>query len=165
MKYGQVHRLLDASEERGTDRLILLALVARTDDKGECWPSRKLLAHDCRLSEATIKRRVKRLVASGAITTLDPGHPDNPNRSRLYRVNLGGSQLCTPSRVTAMTPEQERNQAEPFYMPETERTRKLKEWTENELQWRAKANAERGPARRAAMLAQLPEIPSHKKKS
>ncbi|MCH4271782.1 MAG: helix-turn-helix domain-containing protein, partial [Kerstersia gyiorum] len=47
------------------EKLILLVLVKMTDSKGGCFPSIRLLAEQCCVSERTVQRTLKRFEANG----------------------------------------------------------------------------------------------------
>jgi len=51
----------------GNDLLVMLALADQADDNGRCWPSISYLASKTRLSESTVKRRIKAIAAAGLI--------------------------------------------------------------------------------------------------
>jgi hypothetical protein len=68
--------------------LVYQALLSRADKSRRAWPSKSLLASDSRLSEATVKRTIPRLVSRGLITTVVRPRGDGTNMSNLYHVTV-----------------------------------------------------------------------------
>ena len=61
-------RVLKFSTAKGTDRLVLLAIASHAYPDGTgAWPSRRTIAAEARVSEATVKRAVKRIEALGEL--------------------------------------------------------------------------------------------------
>lgn len=53
------------------DKLVLLALANRANDRAECWPSMKAIAIDCGMSRHTVLRSIARLKKLGLISFED----------------------------------------------------------------------------------------------
>lgn len=69
MSIQHVGRVLDARDPRlsGSRKLVLIALANRTDEKGRCWPSQKLLADECGISIRALADHLKGLQEGGFI--------------------------------------------------------------------------------------------------
>lgn len=72
----------------GNELLLYLAMLSRADKKGICYPSVSLLAREARMSESTVRRTRKRLVAKGLVTVTRRRIGDSRNDSNLYQVAL-----------------------------------------------------------------------------
>ncbi|MCO7635616.1 helix-turn-helix domain-containing protein [Pseudomonas sp. S 311-6] len=117
------------------EKLILLALVEKTDSKGGCFPSIRLLAEQCCVSERTVQRTLKRFEANGWLKiearwrdknagqtsngyqlliepsenkpTENASHsPDNLSPSPRQIVRGGVTQLCHPPGDIAVSPHE-----------------------------------------------------------
>lgn len=72
----------------GNEVLVLMALWSRANKQREAWPSKRQLATDSHLSEATVKRTVPMLQDRGLIATQVRPRGDGTNMSNLYAVPL-----------------------------------------------------------------------------
>lgn len=87
----------DHSQAEGTDRLVLLAISDSADHDGSnAWPSVSTIAQKARISERTVQRSIRSLVALGELLVEDQagGHAGvradrRPNR---YRVVMAPAQ-------------------------------------------------------------------------
>ena len=91
MTHSDTMHLLATARSTGPARAVLLALVARSNNAGQCHPGTDCLARDAGLSRrATIDAR-RRLVALGEITTaramVNTDH--GPQLGTLYTVQRG----------------------------------------------------------------------------
>lgn len=86
--------VLDNSQTRGFDRLVMIALANRVNgerDDGECWPAQRTIAHDAGMSAGTVAEAVARIAAK---------HPDElviieaggPRKSTRYRLPFASNQ-------------------------------------------------------------------------
>ena len=86
--------VIEHSQHSGTELLTLLMLANHAGtERWEAWPSVRLLARECRMSERQIQRNLRRLEAAGEVRFIRGG---GRNGTNLYQV-LG---------VTAMTGRQ-----------------------------------------------------------
>lgn len=72
----------------GNEVLVLMALWSRANKHREAWPSRRQLATDSHMSEATVKRTVSMLQDRGLTTIQVRPRGDGTNLSNLYAVPL-----------------------------------------------------------------------------
>ncbi len=79
MSLEAMNHVLAHSDQRGTDRLILLLVAHHANADGKAWPSYDLLAHEARLSRRHVVRIIKRLVQVGE---LEKGA--GPRRTNIY---------------------------------------------------------------------------------
>lgn len=71
-------------------KMVLLMLANRTNqDTGRCDPSHKLLAEDCGLSLASVKRAISELEKGGLLEVIHRTH-EGVNLPNQYRLNLRG---------------------------------------------------------------------------
>lgn len=84
MSIQAVSWVLEHSEARGLARLVLIALANHADDRRECWPSSNALAHEARVSRATVFRALDELVALGEVEKVENGSARG--RANRYRI-------------------------------------------------------------------------------
>lgn len=72
----------------GNEVLVLVALWSRANKQREAWPSKRQLASDSHVSEATVKRTVPMLQDRGLIAIQVRPRGDGTNLSNLYAVPL-----------------------------------------------------------------------------
>lgn len=80
MSIQAVGWVLDNSQTRGFDRLVMIALANRVNgqrDDGEVWPSMRTIAHDAGMSAATVAAAVRRIAVKypGELEVTAPGGP------------------------------------------------------------------------------------------
>lgn len=89
---GAVQSLAWAMSIRGLDASsfrVLIALVNRANhNTGECFPSHRLIAEDCEMSVATVKRVQDRLVGRGVITVHQQTRDNGSKTSNRYRLAI-----------------------------------------------------------------------------
>lgn len=82
------HWVIRETDLTPNEMSLYMALRSRADKYGRCFPSTALLSRDTRMSESTVKRTRKILVAKG-ILQIEHRRGDGPrNASNLYRVAL-----------------------------------------------------------------------------
>jgi len=57
-----------AQDLPGMEKLVLLALANRADDRGDCWPSMSTIAKDAGICRATVIRMVGKIERRGLIS-------------------------------------------------------------------------------------------------
>lgn len=57
-----------AQELPGMEKLVLLALANRADDRGDCWPSMSTIAKDAGVCRATVIRMVGKIERKGLVS-------------------------------------------------------------------------------------------------
>lgn len=72
----------------GNELLVLIALWSRVNQQRVSWPSKRQLAADSHLSEATVKRALPMLESRGLITMQVRPRGDGTNASNLYHLPL-----------------------------------------------------------------------------
>ena len=97
----------------GNALLVLIALAARENRAGECWPSHATLAAEARMSEKSVRRALDELRDAGHVSWERRHREDGGKSSNHYRVHVRhgapseipgqGSLLPTPS-VTGTDP-------------------------------------------------------------
>jgi hypothetical protein len=76
------------SDLSGNEILVLLALMTRTDETGECFPGTKLLAKESRTSETTVRRSLNTLAEKGFLTRRWRRDADGGLTSSVYTTHL-----------------------------------------------------------------------------
>lgn len=115
MSIQAVAWVLDHSESRGLDRLVLICLANHTNPEGVCWPSQRTLAREARISKTAVINAVRRLAELAELEVLSAGTARQSARYRLPFAVLerGGlsetSELADPpggglSETSAVTP-------------------------------------------------------------
>ena len=97
----------------GNALLVLIALAARENRAGECWPSHATLAAEARMSEKSVRRALDELRDAGHVSWERRHREDGGKTSNFYRVHVRhgapseipgqGALLPTPS-VTGTDP-------------------------------------------------------------
>lgn len=93
-------------------KLILMALADAADDTGYCWPKIKTVAKKCNVSERTVQRVMKDLMAGGLLELTYRYSSDGRQISNNYRLLLGDQSpdklsptpKCNHAGVTPMSP-------------------------------------------------------------
>ena len=73
---------------RGATKAVLLGLVMHANQKHECWPSIKTLAHTCGLSERGVIKGLKALENDAWIIVTRRNRGKTGRQSNLYHINL-----------------------------------------------------------------------------
>lgn len=102
MSIQAVAWVLEQSETKGLQRLVMISLANHADENGECWPSHQRIAGEAASSVQQIRRVLAALEESGVIERLTNAAPDarmRPDRrTNLYRlVGYGRPQEGHPS--------------------------------------------------------------------
>ena len=102
----------DLSKAAGTDRLVLLAIADSADHDGaNAWPSIATVARKCLVSERTVQRAIRNLVALGELEVEDQAGGNAQSRAdrrpNRYRVVLDGVSDRHPA-ANGVTSEAER---------------------------------------------------------
>ena len=107
------HWLIREASLSGNALLVFIALVARENRYGECWPSHATLAAEARMSEKSVRRALDELRDAGHVSWVRRQRPDGGQSSNHYRVHVRhgapseisgqGALLPTPS-VTVTDP-------------------------------------------------------------
>ena len=79
----------------GSEKLILLSLANRSDDKGDCWPSMSTIAKDAGVSRATVLRMVSKLERRNLIF-LERRLSEHGKSSHIYTLNTTMKKRKTP---------------------------------------------------------------------
>ncbi len=88
-----------------TPKLILMALADAADDQGVCWPSVPTVAVKCRVSDRTIRRVMRTLVARRLMISDQRYRKDGSRSSNRYRLLLEeGDKLSPPPDTGDSTP-------------------------------------------------------------
>lgn len=86
-------------------KLVLMALADNADDKGVCWPSVRLLAKKCCLSEREIRRILEQLKSGGYVRISKRFRTDGSQTSNRYIVlpspSVGGGDKLTGGSDTS----------------------------------------------------------------
>ncbi|WP_420847209.1 helix-turn-helix domain-containing protein [Metapseudomonas resinovorans] len=69
-------------------KLILMALADAADDSGDCWPKVKTIARKCGVSERTVQRVMKDLIADGLLELTPRFNHEGRQVSNNYRLLL-----------------------------------------------------------------------------
>ena len=98
----------------GNALLVLIALVARENRAGECWPSHATLAAEARMSEKSVRRALDELRDAGHVSWVRRHRTDGGQSSNHYRVHVRhgapseipgqGSLLPTPPATVTAPP-------------------------------------------------------------
>lgn len=100
-----VRDLASCDELGSTDKQVLLALVLRCNDAGECWPSHSTLGRDCWLNDRTVRRSLLRLEAARLISVRRRRIAGSSEAdTNVYRIELGEVGNQSP-HVGAYDPE------------------------------------------------------------
>jgi len=84
-------------------KLVLLKLADNANDNGVCWPSIKNIAEQCEVSKRTAISHLNWLVKEGYITKQYRKVDDCLNKSNMYQLHLGGSEIISPpSEIVAL---------------------------------------------------------------
>ena len=89
-----------------TEKMVLLCLCDYANDSGECWPSVETLATKCSVSDRTVQRTIRKLVADGLLTV----RSSNGRVANVYRISLRQPRQnvtpteCHPDTVSPLTP-------------------------------------------------------------
>jgi DNA-binding transcriptional ArsR family regulator len=75
--------VLNLTVGSSTDKIVLLALANRADDKGRCWPSVATLVRETELSERSVQNALSRLKVRGLIEALPMRR-----RSSVYVIHI-----------------------------------------------------------------------------
>lgn len=90
-------RIIEHSEARLGDRLVLIALADFANDEGRCWPSVRSICQWSRLSERSVQESLRRLADAGEISIYPQAGPKGCN---LYRVNAQrGADSAPPQKL------------------------------------------------------------------
>lgn len=80
---------LDRGPENPVEKLVLIAICDSADkDSGEAWPSLATIARRAGIEPRSVRRVLRRLEASGWITSEKQERANGSRRSNLYTVNL-----------------------------------------------------------------------------
>lgn len=79
----------------GSEKLILLSLANRSDDKGDCWPSMSTIAKDAGVSRATVLRMVVKLEQRNLVA-LEKRMTSHGKSSHIYTLNIAMKKRKTP---------------------------------------------------------------------
>lgn len=118
MSIQAVAWVLDHSESRGVDRLVLISLANHANQDGMCWPAQRTVAKEAGIGNGTVANAVSRLVELGEIEVVENG---TARRSTRYRFAHLVSAASNPVMSAASTSEVSRtikNHQEPFYAQE-----------------------------------------------
>lgn len=83
-----------------TEKLVLLALADNANDQYICWPSIETLARKTDLTEAGVRKQVKKLVTSGLLK-VETGGGKKSNRYTLALNAVGGYAVSPPLNAVA----------------------------------------------------------------
>jgi Helix-turn-helix domain len=90
MSIKQVAAAFEFDTENPAAKAVLLALAYRANASGECWPEQANIAKMTSQSVDSVQRRLKELIAAGAVTRVPRYAPRTGGRtSDLYTVHLG----------------------------------------------------------------------------
>jgi hypothetical protein len=90
-------------QRAGRAKVVLVALAYVADDRGYCFPSLAYLVFVCEISESSVRRTIKELIAR-KLVAIEPRYSDNGAcRSNAYRLPIGPPVKLTgyPATVTA----------------------------------------------------------------
>lgn len=79
-------------------KLVLLAIADHANEDGFCWPGVVRIATKCNLSERSVQRHIRVLVARGFLQVEERHRPDGSQSSNLYHlptVSPGGDNGVT----------------------------------------------------------------------
>lgn len=106
--------VLEHSDARLGDRLVLLALADNAnDDGGDSYPSVDTIARKARISPRQVQRCLSSLKSAGHITETGT----SSYGTTVYRVRMGGDNLSGVTSTTGITPEMS---PEPSFEPSVE---------------------------------------------
>jgi hypothetical protein len=84
--------VLERSQAKNGDRLVLLSLANHADERDECWPSHACIAHESGLSVDQVKRCLRQLEKDGRVVRVVNAAPDDriprDRRPNLYRLTM-----------------------------------------------------------------------------
>ena len=96
----------------------MLALAARADKNGICWPGLNQLAHDCGLARSTVAMRLPSIKLMGEITIEHRGHKRRDGRSNRYQIILSAPVADSPGIGLTGTPIEEPREAGVVQLPD-----------------------------------------------
>lgn len=88
-----VRAVLERSQARGAERMVLVDLAERADDKtGTCYPSVATIAKESAITERAAQLAIRALVSAGELEVVEHGAPmpkvRQQHRPNLYRLRL-----------------------------------------------------------------------------
>lgn len=90
------------------DRMVLRVLAKRSNRDGVSWPRFSQLVADTAAGERTVRRAIKRLIESGAISQAFRYAKSGRRTSNLYRLNVGSECLFKPNKTKITTGQTDR---------------------------------------------------------
>ena len=131
MCYETVGAILDSSKSVGSQRLLLVALAHHKNFKtGQCNPSIKTLAAECKISERSIHRNLKSLVALGELQIESGAFHSRSNRYSLRlpmaKHLVAGSSNPVTHVTHSLTPASQRG--DNYFHRKRRKDGKSKEW-------------------------------------
>lgn len=86
--------VFDHSESRGLDRLVLLVIANRVNEKAHdgdafCWPTQAVIANEAKCSERSVRRSLDELKKIGELEVVHQGQ-HHPNLYRMTAFNQTG---------------------------------------------------------------------------
>ena len=102
IKYSRL--VLDRSQSKGTDLLVLLVLADFSNESGLAWPSVATLARTCRMTPRNLNLRLAKLRESGEV---EVGQNAGQAGSNLYRIAIQPPEadFTPPLKPTSSPPE------------------------------------------------------------
>lgn len=80
--------ILRNTDLSGNAVLVLLALMARVNQEGVCWPSHRTIAADAHVSERTARRCLDELRDAGLVSWTGQSDGSGGQGSNLYRLHV-----------------------------------------------------------------------------
>jgi hypothetical protein len=108
--------VLEHSQHRSTELLVLLVLADHADKDGKCFPGVKRLARRCRMSTRNLNYILNALRAGGELQVDRNAGPHGTNRYRLRLSHVGDKPVNQPSalqRVSDLNPASSLKQVAP----------------------------------------------------
>lgn len=145
--------LLASRDLRGTDRLVVLAIAAHTNQAGDAWPAVATIADYVGVSERTVQRALVRLVQAGRLAVRQVAGIV----TRVYRLVIDEvtSAIKGVTSAAARATDQPAGGDSPTVSPEVEDHQKMKRAGARDWRsWIPKSKNPRGgwPERRGADL-------------
>ena len=81
---------------RPTPKLVLMAIADSADDCGICWPAVPTVAAKCSVSDRTVQRVIKMLIADGLMIAEERYRPNGSRASNRYQLQIEGDKLSPP---------------------------------------------------------------------